>query len=56
MIEIFENTTSNIFTVSAPDGIMYEFTTESDALLKAQELCNCNDDFIIMPFFEDDEL
>jgi hypothetical protein len=56
MIEIFENTTSNIFTVSAPDGAMYEFTLESEAVAKAQQLCNCNDEFLIMPFFEDDEL
>lgn len=56
MIEIFENTTSNIFTVSTAEGVMYEFTAEADAIAKAQELCNCSDEFVIMPFFEDDEL
>jgi hypothetical protein len=56
MIEIFEDITNGIFTVSTVDGSMHEFESELDAILKAQELCNCNDDFLIMPLFEDDEL
>jgi len=56
MIEIFEDIANNIFTVSGIDGVMYEFESDIDAINKAQELCNCNDEFIIMPLFDDAEL
>lgn len=55
MIEIFQNTTNDIITVMSSDGHAYEYTSEEDAIAKARELCDCTDDFEIIPFFEDDE-
>lgn len=56
MIEIFENFNDNTFTVFTPEGIAYEFSTEELAVAKARELCDCTDEFVPIPFFEDADI
>jgi len=53
MIEIIENVNEDVFIVVTSDGQSYEFVSIDDAIDKAHELCDCNDEFNVIPFFDE---
>tara|TARA_R110000796_G_scaffold108116_1_gene219031 strand:+ start:883 stop:1050 length:168 start_codon:yes stop_codon:yes gene_type:complete len=54
MIEIIENVNEDVFMVVTSDGQSYEFISIEDAVGKAHDLCDCNDEFNVIPFFDDE--
>jgi len=54
VIEIIEDISNDLFIVSYNNFETYEYSSLEDAVSKAQELCDCNDEFEVTPFFNDE--
>jgi hypothetical protein len=54
VIEIIEDISNDLFIVSHNNFETYEYSSLEDAVSKARELCDCNDEFEVTPFFNDE--